>query len=249
MTVSNPVVLITGAARRIGATLARHMHQAGYRVIIHYQHSASQASLLADELNAQRPNSALTLSADLCDINQVESLAERASTAFGQVDVLVNNASSFYPTPVGNITAQDWHLLVGSNVQGPLFLSQALLPSLRREGGSIINLIDMHIDRPLPKHSVYCLAKSALASLTRSLANELAPAVRVNGIAPGAILWPERELDDAEKNALLATVPLGKLGDPQAIAQALDYLLKADYVTGQILYVDGGRSIMSNASA
>jgi len=270
---NSPVALITGAAKRIGATMAKTLHSAGYRVIIHYGHSAEDANALVNSLNAERPNSAICLQADLCKLEDITRLAEQATApdafslgsntvhansnpeadssvkAKARIDVLINNASSFYPTPLGDISANDWQALVGSNVQGPLFLSQALWPTLKACNGCIINMVDMHIDRPLPHHTVYGLAKTALASITRSLAVEMAPEVRVNGIAPGAILWPERELEHDQKQRLLDSIPLGGLGSPEDIANTATFLISANYITGQIIYVDGGRSLHTNASA
>ena len=249
MTNSGPVALITGAAKRIGAAMAMKLHNEGYRVIIHYGHSENDAQSLAARLNQKRANSAFCLQADLCDTHAVSELGEEAVNVWGRLDVLVNNASSFYPTPVGDITEEDWTSLVGSNVKGPLFLSQALTPALKKSKGCIVNMVDMHIDRPLPKHSVYLLAKSGLASLTQSLAIDLAPNIRVNGIGPGAILWPEREMEDAEKDTLLSSIPLGELGTPDDIANTLWFLISAPYITGQIIFVDGGRSLHTGASA
>lgn len=269
---SPPVALITGAAKRIGATMAKTLHSAGYRVIVHYGHSAKDANALVNSLNNIRPNSAICLQADLCKLEDITRLAEQATApdafslgsnivhALGsdsdssvqpanRINVLINNASSFYPTPLGDISANDWQSLVGSNVQGPLFLSQALWPALKASHGCIINMVDMHIDRPLPHHTVYGLAKTALASITRSLAVEMAPEVRVNGIAPGAILWPERELEHDQKQRLLDSIPLGGLGSPEDIANTATFLILAKYITGQIIYVDGGRSLHTNASA
>ena len=269
---SPPVALITGAAKCIGATMAKTLHSAGYRVIVHYGHSAQDANALVNSLNNIRPNSAICLQADLCKLEDITRLAEQATApdafslgsstvhALGsdsdssvqpanRIDVLINNASSFYPTPLGDISANDWQSLVGSNVQGPLFLSQALWPALKASHGCIINMVDMHIDRPLPHHTVYGLAKTALASITRSLAVEMAPEVRVNGIAPGAILWPERELEHDQKQRLLDSIPLGGLGSPEDIANTATFLISAKYITGQIIYVDGGRSLHTNASA
>jgi pteridine reductase len=270
---NSPVALITGAAKRIGATMAKTLHSAGYRVIIHYGHSAEDANALVNSLNAKRPNSAICLQADLCKLEDITRLAEQATApdafslgsntvhansnpeadssvkAKARIDVLINNASSFYPTPLGDISANDWQALVGSNVQGPLFLSQALWPTLKACNGCIINMVDMHIDRPLPHHTVYGLAKTALASITRSLAVEMAPEVRVNGIAPGAILWPERDLEHDQKQRLLDSIPLGGLGSPEDIANTATFLISANYITGQIIYVDGGRSLHTNASA
>ncbi|WDT87675.1 pteridine reductase [Alteromonas sp. 009811495] len=244
-----PVALITGAAKRIGAAIATKLHAQGFNVIIHYGQSRLEAEALVESLNTIRPDSAESLSADLCRVSEVQQLADKAQNVWGYIDVLVNNASSFYPTPVGEINEDDWTSLVGSNLKGPLFLSQALAQTLIQRKGAIINMIDMHIDRPLPKHSVYLLAKSGLASLTRSLATELAPHVRVNGIGPGAILWPDRALSDEEKQALIDTIPLGALGREQDISDTLWFLVNAPYITGQILYVDGGRSLYSSACA
>ncbi len=247
--VAFPVAMITGAAKRIGAAMACKLHNEGYRIIIHYGHSKDDAFALAEKLNGQRADSAVCLQANLCNSDEVEALGQKALDVWGQLDVLVNNASSFYPTPVGDISEDDWDSLVGSNVKGPLFLSQALAPALEANKGCIINMVDMHIDRPLPSHSVYLIAKSGLASLTQSLAIDLAPNVRVNGIAPGAILWPEREMDDAEKDKLLSSIPLGELGTPEDIANTLSFLVSAPYITGQIIYVDGGRGLHTGASA
>jgi pteridine reductase len=249
MTDSGPVALITGAAKRIGAAMATRLHSEGFRVIIHYGHSKDDAHTLTQKLNDIRPESATCLQANLCDSEDVKALSEKAVNVWGQLDVLVNNASSFYPTPIGSISEEDWLSLVGSNVKGPLFLSQALAPALRKAKGCIVNMVDMHIDRPLPKHSVYLLAKSGLASLTQSLAIDLAPDIRVNGIGPGAILWPEREMEDDEKEKLLSSIPLGELGKPEDIAKTLSFLISASYVTGQIIFVDGGRSLYTGASA
>ena len=244
-----PVALVTGAAKRIGAAIAQALHASGYNVVIHYGTSEQDAFSLAAKLNAQRPDSAVTVQGDLRNHNDIQHLAKTAQEAWQRLDVLVNNASSFYPTPVGDITLDDWTSLVGSNLQGPLFLSQSLADSLKQSGGCIVNMVDMHIARPLKQHSVYCLAKNGLASLTKSLAAELAPQVRVNGIGPGAILWPERELSDADKKQMLVSIPLNRLGTPEDIAQTALFLINAPYITGQILFVDGGRSIYTHASA
>ncbi len=242
-----PVALVTGAAKRIGATIARRLHANGYRVVVHYSSSYEEANSLVNALNHSCPNSAISLQGNLCDSSHINAIAERSVEAWGRLDVLVNNASSFYPTPMGEITEDDWSSLVGSNTKGPLFLSQALVPALKQTGGCIINMVDMHLDRPLPKHSVYLLAKAGLASLTRSMAIELAPQVRINGIAPGAILWPERDMDELAKQRLIDSVPLQQLGSPDDIADALSFLVSASYITGQIIYVDGGRSLYTSA--
>jgi pteridine reductase len=238
------VALITGAAHRLGAEIARHLHQAGLRVLIHYRNSSTSADALAAELNSLHHDSARTLAADLLDLTAIEQLAHAALQAWGRVDVLINNASTYYPTPVGSITSTHWDDLIGSNLRAPLFLSQALAPSLKAGSGSIVNMVDIHAEKPLHGHPVYSVAKAGLAMLTRSLAIELGPEVRVNAVAPGIILWPERELSDTEKSAMLERVVLGRKGEPNDIAKTVCFLaLDARYVTGQILAVDGGRSL------
>lgn len=238
------VVLITGAARRIGASIGRRLHAEGAEVVIHYRGSTEEATSLCAELNATRDNSALLLRADLADIEQLPALIADVLAWRGRLDVLVNNASSFYPTPLGEISNDDWEDLLGANLKAPLFLSQAALPALRQARGAIINIVDIHAQRPLGDHPVYGAAKAGLAMLTRSLAKDLAPEIRVNGVSPGAILWPENDLSEAGKQAILRQVPAGRIGDPDDIAGCVLYLARdASYVTGQIIAVDGGRSI------
>lgn len=238
------VALITGAARRIGAAIATRLHQAGANVAIHYRGSADEAAALAADLNVIRANSAATFQADLTDTVNLPRLVAAVADWAGSIDILVNNASSFYPTPPGEITEDDWDDLVGSNLKAPLFLSQAALGELRKSRGVIVNMIDIHAQRPLKNHPVYGPAKAGLAMLTRSLAKDLAPEIRVNGVAPGAILWPEEEMSDATKQSILDQVPLGRPGSPDDIAGCVLYLVgDANYVTGQIIAVDGGRSV------
>ena len=238
------VALITGAARRIGASIAARLHEAGANVAIHYRNSAGDADALAARLNAVRADSAATFQADLGATSSLPDLVVAVTRWGGGMDILVNNASSFYPTPLGEITADHWHDLVGSNLKAPLFLSQAALAELRKSRGVIVNMIDIHALRPLKNHPVYGLAKAGLAMLTRSLAKDLAPEIRVNGIAPGAILWPEEEMTDTMKQSILKQVPLGRAGDPDDIAGCVLYLVRdATYVTGQVIAVDGGRSV------
>lgn len=238
------VVLITGAARRIGAAIATRLHECGADVAIHYRGSADAATELAQQFNAQRLDSASTFAADLADITCLPRLIDNITAWRGRLDVLVNNASSFYATPPGEITEAHWDDLIGSNLKAPLFLSQAALPELRKSRGVIINIVDIHADRPLRNHTVYGTAKAGLAMLTRSLAKDLAPDVRVNGVSPGAILWPENSMNDTTKNVILEQIPLGRAGDPGDIAGCVLYLVRdATYVTGQIIAVDGGRSI------
>jgi pteridine reductase len=240
----NQVVLITGGARRVGAAVARALHGAGANLLIHYRSSGSAAAALADELNGIRPNSAATHAADLLDASASPALIAATLRRFGRLDVLINNASSFYATPVGQITTAEWDDLIGSNLKAPLFLSQAAAPSLRTQGGLIINMVDIHAFRPLKAHPVYSAAKAGLAMLTRSLARELAPEIRVNGIAPGPVLWPEAPMDDDLKQEIIDKTALKRHGTPQDIARTALFLAKdAPYITGQIIAVDGGRSI------
>jgi pteridine reductase len=237
-------VLITGAARRIGAACARMMHTQGFNVCLHYHSSTVEANLLCQELNRHRPNSAVMLQADLLNIVELTQLAEKATAIWGGIDALINNASSFYPTQVGQVTEQDWNDLLGSNLKCPFFLSQALLPSLQQRRGCIINIIDIHAERGLKDYPVYSIAKAGLAAMTKSLAKELAPAIRVNGVSPGAILWPEHDMSAALKNAILQRVALQRSGEPIDIARTVKFLISdADYITGQIIAVDGGRTL------
>lgn len=243
-----PVALITGAARRIGATIAKYLHEAGYNLILHYRNSSDHCEQLCESLNQQRSDSAAALQADLCDISAVENLGKQAQQQWNRLDALVNNASSFYPTPVGGISLKDWQNLLGTNLQAPLFLSQACAPALKESKGCIVNIADIHGERPLSGYTVYCLAKAGNIMLTKSLAKELAPEIRVNGIAPGTILWPENEaaLNEDVQELILKRIALGKVGDPADIAKTVKFLLmEAPYITGQILAVDGGRNLVS----
>ncbi len=236
--------LVTGAGRRVGASIARTLHAAGAGVTIHYRHSAAPANSLAKELNDARPGSAFAAQADLLDIGSFGPLVDAVLARGGRLDILVNNASSFYPTPFGSVTESQWEDLLGTNLRAPLFLSQAAVPHLKAARGTIINLIDIHAVRPLRDHAVYGAAKAGLAMLTRALARELAPAIRVNGIAPGAVLWPDDGLADSTREAIIRQIPLKRPGKPEDIAGCVLYLVRdADYVTGQIITVDGGRSI------
>lgn len=239
------VVMITGAARRVGAQTARVMHGAGWRVVIHHHRSADEAQTLTDELNAIRPGSAARLAADLLDVAGLTGLADAAIDRWGRLDALVNNASSFHPTPVGAITDADWDTLVGSNFKAPLFLSQAVAPELKARGGCIVNIADIHAERPLAGYALYSASKGALATLTRALAIELAPQVRVNGVAPGPIQWPDNTLfDAAERARIVAHTLLRREGCPLDIARTVRFLIDdAPYITGQIIAVDGGRSV------
>lgn len=236
--------LITGAGKRIGACIARTLHVAGANVAVHYRGSAAPANALAEALNADRPGSALTVQGDLLDTSQLAEVVAQVVDQAGRLDILVNNASSFYPTPLGEITPEHWEDLMGTNLKAPLFLSQAAVPQLREHKGCIVNIVDIHSQRPLRHHTVYGPAKAALAMLTRTLARDLAPEVRVNGVSPGAILWPEDGVSDSYQESVLKQVPLRRAGEPQDIADCVLYLVRdAHYVTGQIIAVDGGRSI------
>lgn len=245
----SPVALITGSAKRLGKHIACQLHQAGYRVIIHYNQSESDASNLSASLNQQRPHSATTLQADLLHHDEITQLASNALSCFNRLDVLVNNASSFYPTPLPGATLEHWDDLFGSNVKAPYFLAQALAPALSAHNGCIINMVDIHASQPLQDHSIYCMAKAALLMMTKSLARELAPTIRVNGIAPGAILWPSNELDEEDKAAILQQIPLQRVGTPDDIASTVLFLLQSPYISGQIIAVDGGRSLGSAQKA
>ena len=237
--------LVTGAAKRIGAVIARTLHAAGANVAIHYNRSAADADQLAAELNRSRAGSAFTIAADMRDISAVERMAARVLERSGnKLDVLVNNASNFYPTPIGTITLEQWDDLFGSNLKAPLFLSQALVPALRAARGVIVNIVDVHAQRPLRDHPVYSPAKAGLAMLTRSLAKDLGPDVRVNGVSPGAILWPDEGMSDGLRAAIIKQTALKRAGTPEDIAAAVLFLVRdAPYVTGQIIAVDGGRSV------
>lgn len=242
--ISGRTALVTGAARRIGAGIADALHLAGADVAVHYRGSADDARSLVAALNDRRAGSARAFQADLHDMDSLESLIEAVTAWSGRLDILVNNASSFYPTPVGTITEDQWDDLVGTNLKAPLFLSQAASPELRARRGVIVNIVDIHARRPLSDHTVYGPAKAGLAMLTRSLAKDLAPEVRVNGVAPGAILWPEDGMTEDVQQRILAQIPLGRRGEPSEIADCVLYLVRdATYVTGQIIAVDGGRSL------
>lgn len=243
-TLNDKVILVTGAARRIGAAIVTCLHENGARVAIHYRGSADEANQFAARLNGIRKNSATAVQADLLKVDELPQLISAVVSWGGRLDGLVNNASSFYPTPLGSVTEQHWDDLVGSNLKAPLFLSQAALTHLRDSHGAIVNIVDIHAQRPLRDHAVYGPAKAGLAMLTRSLAKDLAPEVRVNGVSPGAILWPENGMVDTVKQSILDQIPLQRAGSPDDIAACVLYLLRdASYVTGQIISVDGGRSI------
>ncbi len=237
-------VLVTGGARRLGAAIARRLHGAGASVLVHYRDSEADAVKLIGELNAARPKTAAKVKAELLAPIAPRALVGAALDSFGRLDVLVNNASAFFPVAMGQIESSHWEELIGSNLRAPLFISQEAAPELAKNAGAIVNIVDIHADRPLKGYPVYSIAKSGLAAMTRSLAVELAPKVRVNGAAPGAIAWPEDgQFETAERGRIVETTPLGRVGSPDDIAQAVHFLACAPYITGQIVAVDGGRSI------
>jgi len=236
--------LITGAARRIGACIAETLHQRGCDVYLHYHSSSDAVDELAGRLNTLRPASATTLQADLGNMEDINRLAGLVRADTGQLDLLVNNASRFYPTTVGSTSMAQWDDLMDSNLRGPYFLTQALMPELSVAGGSVVNLLDIHAVKPMPEHAVYCMAKAGLQMMTLALAKDLGPQIRVNGVAPGAILWPEQEDSPGHQQKILSKTVMGRAGRPEDIASAVVYLgLDAPYVTGQVIAVDGGRSL------
>ena len=245
MKLAGKTALITGAARRLGAQTAKTLHENGANIIIHYGRSGKEAEELAQSLNHVRPNSVSLIQANLLDTDDIERLAREAVSTFGGLDMLVNNASTFYKTPLGQINEQHWNDLMGSNLKAPLFLSQACYPALRERQGVIINMIDIHARSPLKEYTVYACAKAANAMLTRSLALEMGPDVRVNGIAPGAILWPEedKDMDASAQQKIIEQIPLKRVGHPDDIAAAILFLASSEYINGQILAVDGGRQL------
>lgn len=240
---NNPVALITGSAHRIGACIARHLHQQDYRVIIHYHSSAETAQKLVDELNQRRAGSAAALKANLSEPEEITRLAEMAVKCFGQLNLLVNNASRFFPTPMGDVTVAQWENLVNTNLRAPFFLAQALQHELAASRGCIINITDVYGHRPLEHHPVYSMTKAGLIMLTKSLSKEMGPEVRVNGVSPGAIIWPDSDLSDKRKSEILDRTSLERIGGPDDIAETVAFLAKADYVTGQVIAVDGGRLV------
>jgi pteridine reductase len=239
-----PVIIVTGAARRVGAEIARSLHKAGAQLMLHYRQSNTEVAALADALNHLRPDSAVIAQAELGDVAALEGLVAETLRVYGRIDGLVNNASSFFPTPVGGIAEADWDNLIGSNLKGPLFLTQAAAPHLRESKGGVVNITDIHAERPLKNYPLYCAAKAGLLGLTRALALELGPDVRVNAVAPGPIAWPDGEsFSLGEKDAIIDHTLLKRTGSPADVAGAVKFLLlDAPYVTGQVLNVDGGRT-------
>jgi pteridine reductase len=243
--VQGKVVLITGGAKRVGAATCRRLHASGANLMLHYRESAGEARLLQAELNNQRKDSVALIQADLLDLGKLQSTIDQTVHTFGKLDALVNNASSFFQTPVGEITAAQWEDLIGTNLRAPMFLAQAAAPALKKSQGAIVNITDIHAERPLKNYVVYSVAKAGLVGLTRSLARELAPEVRVNAVAPGPILWPDdAAFDELSRQRIISHTPLKREGTPEDIAKAVHYLLAdATYVTGETINVDGGRHV------
>ncbi len=240
----NRVALITGAAHRIGAEVATTLHNAGFNLVLHYRHSHDAADALRTQLEAKRQDSVALLQGDLLDMSMYALIVTQAAKRWGRLNILINNASSFYETTLGNITEQHWDDLIGTNLKAPLFLSQAAAPYLKAQKGCIVNIVDIHAKSPLKDYPVYSIAKAGLVMLTKTLAREMGPDVRVNAVAPGAILWPENDMEDSTKNHIISRTALKRIGHPSDIAKAVLFLIKdAQYISGQVLAVDGGRTL------
>ena len=242
----NKVVLITGGAKRVGASICRLLHAHGAKLMIHYRSSLNEARSLQSELNLKRPNSVAIIQGDLLNLAVLPSLVQETVQHFGKLDVLINNASSYYSTELGTIHEEEWHDLMGSNLKAPLFLSQAAAPELRKQQGCIVNITDMHVERPKKGYIVYSVAKAGLVTLTKSLAHELSPEVRVNAVAPGPVMWPENnpQFDEVYRQRVISQTLLKRIGEPDDIAKAVKFLIQdAPFMTGQIIAVDGGRSL------
>ncbi len=242
---ANKTVLITGGAKRIGRQLALTLHEAGHNIIVHYRSSAGAANELVSHLNSLREKSANSVQGDLLDIGGIPSLIDQCIEHFGRLDALINNASSFYPTPIELLEEDFWNDLIGSNLKAPAFLAKSAAKHLRDTGGTIINIVDIHARNPMANHPIYCSAKAGLEMLTKALARDLAPAIRVNAVSPGAILWPETNTSEIEQAEILQKIPLQRAGDPEDIAGLVRFLIDdSPYITGQVIAVDGGRSVM-----
>jgi pteridine reductase len=245
MTTDRPVVLVTGAAKRVGAQIARTLHEAGYDVALHYRHSRAEMDTLIAALESSRAESTLAISAELGDVDALRGIVEKCTARFGRLDAIVNNASAFFPTPIGEATEKQWDELFASNARAPFFLAQAAAPVLKAAHGSIVNIVDIYAERALLQHPIYTMAKAALVAMTRSLARELAPEVRVNAVAPGAILWPDNGTTYTNQDDVIARTPLKRTGTPEEIARAVLFLIRdATFTTGEILKIDGGRSLV-----
>ena len=239
------VALVTGGGRRIGAEIAKRLHFEGMNLILHYHNSDNEARTLQSELNGMRSDSVMLIKGDLLDNRKITHLVQEAAEVHSRLDAVVNNASSFFPTPVGSTSEDDWNNLIGTNLKAPFFLSQAAAPELRKTWGCIVNIADVYGKRPLKNYTVYSMAKAGLIMLTRSLARELAPHVRVNAVAPGAILWPENDRDEVAQQRIISRTPLKRLGTPAEIAGAVLFLVRdAGFVSGHVIPVDGGRSVV-----
>ncbi|HEX3896655.1 MAG TPA: pteridine reductase [Rudaea sp.] len=239
-----PVILITGAAKRIGAQIARTLHQAGYDLALHYRHSRNEMDALRSELEPLRPDSTIAIQGDLADVAALPGIVEKCTSRFGRLDAVVNNASAFFPTPIGDATPEQWDELFASNARAPFFLAQAAASVLKKSSGCIVNIVDIYAQQPLARYPIYSMAKAALEMMTKSLARELAPEIRVNGVAPGAILWPDAGQVSTNQDDLVAKTPLQRTGSSEEIAKAVLFLIRdATFTTGQILKVDGGRSL------
>jgi pteridine reductase len=244
-TLQNKVALVTGGSRRIGASTVRMLHQYGMNLVVHYRRSANEAEALRAELCDKRPDSVMLVRGDLSEIAKVRNLVRKSAAEMGRLDALINNASAFFPTPISSATDDQWQSIMDTNLKAPFFLSQAAAPWLRKSRGSIINITDIYADRPLADHPIYSASKAGLVSLTKSLASELGPEIRVNAVAPGAIMWPENDNDEISHQRLISRTPLKSIGDPDDIARAVRFLLAdADFITGQVLRVDGGRTVV-----
>lgn len=238
-------VLITGGAKRIGRQMAITLHNAGHNIIVHYRSSNGPANELVAGLNAKRADSAVSLQGELLDTRAIPRLVSQAVGVFGGLDVLINNASTFYPTPIEILEEDFWNDLVGSNLKAPAFMVKACASHLRKNNGCIINIVDIHARRPMANHPIYCSAKAGLEMLTKSLARDLAPSIRVNAVSPGAIIWPENDSGMAAQDDVLKQIPMGRMGKPEDVAKLVQFLIDdADYITGQVIAVDGGRSVM-----
>ena len=246
MLLANKVILITGGSKRIGAATARYLHQQGAKLIIHYNSSSTEAESLQSELNQVSENSVRLIQGDLSDTSRIKQTVRQAVMESGRLDGLINNASTFFPTPIASTTEDQWQHILDTNLKAPFFLAQTCAPYLKKQGGAIINITDIYADRPLLDHSVYCASKAALVSITKSLALELGPEIRVNAIAPGAILWPESGSDEISQQRMISKTPLKRVGEADDIAKTVLFLLSdSNYITGQVINVDGGRTVTS----
>ena len=241
----NKVALITGGSRRIGAATARLLHDAGMKLVIHYRQSADEAEALRAELCERRADSVMLIRGDLAEIDKVKNLVRQCAGELGRLDALINNASVFFPTPLGSANESQWEMIINTNLKAPFFLCQAAAPYLKKTRGAVVNIADVYADRPLAEHAIYCASKAALWSLTKSFAHELAPEIRVNAIAPGAILWPANDTDELARQRLISRTPLRRTGEANDIAGTVKFLLtEANFITGQMINVDGGRMVV-----